>query len=65
MIRDQPSILWRLRKDGKCVERVARLVRVGFEVEIISNSTALYRRIFPTPDEALAFAEEERKLRES
>jgi hypothetical protein len=62
-VRDQPMTLWRLRKDGKWIECVARLVPTGVEVEIVSMGTALCSRIFPTGDEALACAKEERRLR--
>jgi hypothetical protein len=60
MDRENPNPLWKLRRDGHWVECVVRLAPLGIEVEILSNGSPLYSRVFPTGDEALAWAEEER-----
>ena len=57
---DRPTALWRVRNDGRWIEADMRLVRTGVEVEIISNGVPLCSRIFPTSEEALAWAEDER-----
>jgi hypothetical protein len=58
----QPLILlWALRtKDDHQRECRACRVPTGIEVTIVSDGVALFTRIFPTSEEALAWAEEER-----
>ena len=58
------STLWTLRKDGQWIECVARVLPVGIEIAVASGGALLYSRTFSTSEEALAFAEEERQLRE-
>jgi hypothetical protein len=60
MNRENPKTLWTLRRNGRWVECVVRLVPHGIEVEVLSDGSPLYSRVFPTGDEALAWAEEER-----
>jgi hypothetical protein len=59
----QPLILlWALRtKDHHQLECRARRAATGFQVEIVSDGLTLISRVFATSEEALAWAEEERK----
>jgi hypothetical protein len=59
----QPLILlWALRtKDNHQLECRARRGPTGIHVEIVSDGFTLFSRIFATSEEALAWAEEERK----
>ena len=63
LFKDQPTIMRTLRAPNqRWIECVARLVPIGVQVEIISDSWSIYSRIFPTGDEAFVFAEEERAV---
>lgn len=62
---DQPTQLWKLRRNGDEVACQARLVPYGIEVDIVSNGSVVLTRVFATDDEALAWAREKRTARES
>lgn len=55
-----PSPLWTLHLDGKAASCDVRFVPIGIEVRVFRNGRLLYARTFPTGDEALLWAEEER-----
>lgn len=65
-MNDQPTTIWTLRMiTGRWVECVTRFVPNGIEVEIISDGSPIYSRVFPSGDEALAWANEEHRERET
>ena len=55
----QPSVLWTLQREGKLASCEVRFVPIGADVRMLRNGSSLMSRIFPTGDEALAWAEEE------
>ena len=57
----KPSTIWTMRRNGKAASCEVRFVPTGTEVRVMRNGSRLYSRIFPTGDEALAWAEEERE----
>lgn len=64
MLRTNPATtLWITHSEGRTVECVTRFVPNGVEVEIVSDGSPLYSRVFAEGGEALAWAEEERLLR--
>jgi hypothetical protein len=56
-----PSTLWSLHRDGKVASCEVRFVPLGTEVRMLRTGSLLMSRIFSRGDEALAWAEEERK----
>jgi len=56
-----PSVLWSLDVDGKIASSEVRLVPNGTEVRMLRNGKLLMSRIFAEAEEALAWAEVERK----
>jgi hypothetical protein len=65
MLNDPASPLWTLRnEDGEFVECLARLIPAGVEIEIVVDSSRLCSRTFESGEEALKWAEEERRTRE-
>ncbi len=59
--KDAPATLWAIRtQDHHSIECLIRFVPTGVQIEIISNDFSICSRIFPTGDEALVWAEEER-----
>ena len=65
MVRDTATTLWRLHQGGRWIECVVRILPVGIDVEIVDDGTPIFGQTFSTEDEALRFADEERKARES
>ncbi len=65
MVVDQPTQLWKLRREGDEIACQARLVPYGIEVDILSNGSVVLTRVFATDDEALAWAHEKRTMRQS
>ena len=60
-LTDTPSVLWALRNGHSRVECSVQLLRHGLELHLALNSdTPYFSRIFHTPDELLAWAEEAR-----
>lgn len=65
-MRTEPTTtLWTTRHDGRWITCVTRFVPNGVEVEIVIDGTPLYSRVFAEGWQALAWAEEERTLREA
>jgi hypothetical protein len=64
-VDDQPSTLWKLRRDGKEVSCQVRLVPYGIEIDISHDGTVVVTRAFDGNDEALAWAEGKRAAREA
>ncbi|MQA31832.1 MAG: hypothetical protein GEU82_18690 [Luteitalea sp.] len=64
-VNDEPTILWRLRRDDQEVSCQARLVPYGIEVDIARGGAVVLTRVFETDDEALAWACEKRAAREA
>jgi hypothetical protein len=64
-VKDQPTVLWKLRRDDQEVACQVRLVPYGIEVDIAHGGTVVLTRVFETDDEALAWAGEKRNAREA
>jgi hypothetical protein len=64
-VDDQPTTLWALRREGRQVACLARLVSYGIEIDIAYDGEAVVTRTFETGDEALAWAERKRAEREA
>jgi hypothetical protein len=64
-VQDQPTVLWKLRRDDDEVACQVRLVSYGIEVDIAHGGTVVLTRVFETDDEALAWAQEKRHAREA
>jgi hypothetical protein len=64
-VQDQPTVLWKLRRDAEEVACQVRLVPYGIEVDIARGGTVVLTRVFETDDEALAWAREKRNAREA
>lgn len=62
---DQPTQLWKLRRERDEVACQVRLAPYGIEVDIVNNGTVVLTRVFETDDEALGWAREKRSTRES
>ena len=62
---DQPTTLWALRREGRQVACLARLVSYGIEIDIAYDGEAVVTRTFETGDEALAWADRKRAEREA
>lgn len=56
-----PSVLWTENLDGVVATCDVRFVPTGVEVRMLRNERFLMSRIFPSGDEALAWAEEEKE----
>jgi hypothetical protein len=55
-----PSTLWTLQRDGTVASCCVRFAPIGTEVRMFRNESLLMSQVFPSGDEALAWAEEER-----
>ena len=64
-VDDQPTTLWALRREGRQVACLARLVSYGIEIDIAYDGEAVVTRTFETGDEALAWADRKRAEREA
>jgi hypothetical protein len=53
--------VWTLHRQGKVASCDVRFVPLRSEVRMLRNGSLLMSRIFPTGDEALTWAEEERQ----
>jgi hypothetical protein len=61
-VSDTDSVLWTVRDGrGRLIECIVRFAMGGVQVEILSDGFPLISRVFPSGDEALAWAEEERE----
>jgi hypothetical protein len=56
-----PSQLWSLTRDEKVASCEVRFVPNGVEVRVLRNGKRLFSRTFPSGEEALKEAEEERE----
>ena len=60
---DTPTVLWTLRNGHSRVECSVQLLRRGHGLELhlaLNSDTPYFSHIFHTPDELLAWAEEQR-----
>ena len=64
-MQDEPTTLWKVRREGVEVECRARLMPYGIEIDIVRGGAAVLTRTFATDDEALAWAEGKRAAREA
>ena len=62
---DQPTTLWKVRRDAEEVECLVRLMPYGIEVDIARNGKVVLTRVFETDQEALGWAQGKRSARES
>jgi hypothetical protein len=53
---DQPTCLWTLRRDGREVACLARLMPYGIEIDISYDGSPIATRVFETGEEAMAWA---------
>jgi hypothetical protein len=57
--------LWTLRREGREVACVVRLVPYGIEIDIAYDGAPIVTRVFETGDEALQWSEKTRTDRQS
>jgi hypothetical protein len=62
---DPGTCLWTLRKEGREVACLVRLVPTGVEIDIAYDGKAVATHTFSSGDEALEWAEHTRKDRHS
>ena len=62
---DQPTTLWSLRREGREVACLARLVPYGIEIDIAYDGTTIVTRVFETGEDALEWADRSRTDREA
>jgi hypothetical protein len=64
-VDDQPTPLWTLRRDGREVACLVRLVPYGIEIDIAYDGSPVVTRVFETGEEALDWADKTRVDREA
>lgn len=64
-MEDQPTLLWRVRRDAEEVACSVKLMPYGIEVDLARNGKIVLTRVFETDDEALGWAQGKRVARES
>ena len=64
-MQDQPTTLWKLRRDTTVVECRVRLMPYGIDVDIVRGGAVVLTRTFETDTEALAWAGNKRSAREA
>ena len=64
-MEDRPTCLWTLRRDGREVACLARLVPYGIEIDIAYDGASVVTRVFGTGEEALDWADKTRIDREA
>src|SRR5688572_17628090 len=64
-VDDQPTALWKLRREDDEVACQVRLMPYGIEVDILHNGAVVLTRVFATDNEALAWSDEKRTARQS
>ncbi len=57
----QPSTLWSLIREDRVAACEVRFVPNGVEVRVLRNGTLLLSQVFPSGDDALAFADAEKE----
>lgn len=61
---DQPTCLWTLRRKGREVACLVRLVPYGIEIDVAYDGHPIMTRVFETGEEAMAWAARTRVERE-
>jgi hypothetical protein len=64
-MEDQGTCLWTLRREGREVACVVRLVPFGFEIDIAYDGAPIVTHAFETGEEALTWAEKTKTDRRS
>jgi hypothetical protein len=64
-VDDQPTTLWKVRRDAAEVECRVRLMPYGIDVDIIRGGAVVLTRTFETDTEALEWAGNKRAAREA
>ena len=64
-LSDEPTVLWKLRRNAEEMACQVRLVPYGIEVDIARGGAIVLTRAFDTDEEALAWAREKRLAREA
>jgi hypothetical protein len=64
-VNDEPTILWKVRRDDQEVSCQVRLVPYGIEVDIAHGGAVVLTRVFETDDEALAWSRDKLAAREA
>jgi hypothetical protein len=64
-MKDRPTTLWKLERDGKEVSCLVRLVPYGIEVDIAHDGAVVLTRAFETDQEALTWADGKRSARQA
>jgi hypothetical protein len=64
-VNDQPTTLWKVRRDAIEVECRVRLMPYGIDVDIVRGGSVVLTRTFETDTEALAWAGAKRAAREA
>jgi hypothetical protein len=64
-LNDQPTALWKLRRENREIDCLVRLMPYGIEVDIAHDGVVVLTRVFETDDEALEWAGRKRATREA
>jgi hypothetical protein len=64
-VDDQPTTLWKVRRETTEVECRVRLMPYGIDVDIVRGGAVVLTRTFETDTEALAWAGAKRAAREA
>lgn len=64
-VQDEPTTLWKLRRDDAAIECRVRLMPYGIEVDIVRDGKVILTRTFETDSEALEWADGKRAAREA
>ena len=64
-MQDQPTTLWKVRRDAEEVACLVRLMPYGIEVDLQRNGKVVLTRVFETDQEALGWSHSKRSARES
>ena len=64
-MNDQPTTIWSLRREGREVTCLARLVPYGIEIDIAYNGTTIVTRVFETGEDALEWVDRSRTDRKA
>lgn len=64
-MQDEPTTLWKVRRDHVEVECRVRLMPYGIDVDILRSGVVALTRTFETDSEALAWAAAKRAAREA
>jgi len=62
---DQPTTLWKLRRNGEFITCQVRLVTYGIEVDLTHNGSVILTRAFESGEEAQAWAQTKHAAREA